>query len=122
MGREWIVRLVEAAAITVAMVALCQEMEKPREERQWHGKVGFIPYDFRLPTLERLRECCWNTEDNRIFTDKVIGIGWGINFFALLEKMRVVSEACISEEDFLMPTRSLREVLENRPIIEAQVR
>ena len=122
MGREWFFRLAQAAAITVTMVALCQEMEKPKEERQWHGKVGFIPYDFRLPTLARLRECYWNTEETRIFTDKAVGIGWGINIHALLEKLRVIGESYISEEDFLMPTRSLREVLENRPVIEPPVR
>lgn len=122
MGRDWVIRLIQATVITVTVAAVCQEMEKPKEERQWHGKVGFIPYDFRLPTLQRIREAYWNTEDTRIFTSKAIGIGWGINFFALLEKMRIISESCVSEEDFLMPTKSLRELLENRPIIEPQVK
>ena len=122
MGRDWVIRLLQATVITVTVAAVCQEMEKPKEERQWHGKVGFIPYDFRLPTLQRIREAYWNTEDNRIFTSKAIGIGWGINFFALLEKMRIISESCVSEEDFLMPTKSLRELLENRPVIEPQVK
>ena len=117
MGKEWLVRLVQAAAITVAIAAVCQELEKPKEERHWHGKIGFIPYDFRLPTIERLKESYWNPDSNRIFTPEVFGMGWGINFYALLEKMRLLGESYASEEDFLMPTESLKRVLEDRPVM-----
>jgi len=118
MSREWLFRLIQAAAITITIAAVCQELEKPKEERQWHGKVGFIPYDFRLPTIERLRESYWNPDSDRIFTPEVLGIGWAINFYALLEKMRLIGESYVSEEDFLMPTESLKKVLEDRPVIE----
>ena len=118
MSREWFIRLVQATAITVTLAAICQELEKPREERQWHGKVGFIPYDFRLPTVERLKESYWNPDSNRIFTPEVLGIGWAINFYALLEKLRMIGESYTSEEDFLMPTQSLKKVLEDRPVME----
>jgi len=114
---RWIVRLIEAAAITVTIAAICQELEKPREERWWHGKIGFIPYDFRLPTLGRLKETFWNAEDERIFTKTVFGVGWGINFYALLEKMRIMGDFYLTEDDFLMPTESLRKILENRPLM-----
>ena len=117
MDREWFIRIVEAAAITVTLAAIFQEMEKPREERAWYGKVGFIPYDFRLPTIERLKETYWNPDDNRIFTHEVFGIGWAINFYTLLEKMRIIGESYASEEDFLMPTKSLKKVLEDRPAV-----
>jgi hypothetical protein len=30
---KWLVRLIEAAVITVTLAAVCQELEKPREER-----------------------------------------------------------------------------------------
>ncbi len=116
--REWIIRLVEAAAITITIAAVCQEMEKPKEERRWHGKVGLVPYDFRLPTIERLKESYWNPDDSRIFTPEAIGIGWAINLYTLLEKMRLIGESYASEEDFLMPTRSLKKVLEHRPVME----
>ena len=117
MHRKWLVRLVQAAAITITVAAICQELEKPKEERKWHGKVGFVPYDFRLPTIERLREAFWNPDDSRIFTPEVFGIGWAINLYTLLEKMRLVSESYATEEDFLMPTPSLRGVLEHRPSV-----
>ena len=118
MSREWFIRLIQAAAITITIAAVCQELEKPKEERQWHGKVGFIPYDFRLPSIERFKESYWNPDDSRIFTPEVFGIGWAINFCALMEKLRLIRESYASEEDFLMPTPSLRRVLENRPVME----
>jgi len=116
MGK-WLVRLIEAAFVTVTLAAVCQELEKPREQRHWHGKLGLIPYDFRLPTIERLKESCWNPDDGRIFTPGVWGIGWAINLFTLLEKMRIIGEYYVTEEDFLMPTESLRKILENRPVM-----
>ena len=117
MSSRWINRLIKVAAITITIAAVCQELEKPKEARQWHGLVGFIPYDFRLPTMERLKESYWNPDDSRIFTRETFGIGWAINFLALLEKMRLIGESYASEEDFLMPTRSLKKVLEDRPVI-----
>ena len=118
MGKEWIVRLIEAAVITITLAAVCQELEKPREERDWHGKVGFIPYDFRMPTIERFKEGYWNSDSDRVFSPEVWGIGWAFNFHALLEKMRLIGESYYSEEDFLMPTPTLKKALENRPVIE----
>ncbi len=117
MGKEWFVRLIQAAVITIAFAAVCQELEKPKEERHWHGKLGFIPYDFRLPTIERLKETYWNPENNRIFVPQACGIGWTVNFYMLLEKMRIIGESYYSEDDFLMPTRTLKKVLENRPVV-----
>ena len=117
MTKDWIVKFIEAAAITVALTAVCQELEKPREEREWHGKVGFIPYDFRFPTLTRLRNAFWNTESGAVLTPQVWGIGWAINFHSLVEKICIVGESCLSEDDFLMPTPSLRKVLGDRPAV-----
>ena len=51
--------LIQAIFITLAALttaAVVQELSKPKELRRWHGKVlGFIPYDFRLPTLKGSR-------------------------------------------------------------------
>ena len=118
MGKEWFVRLIQATVITITIAAVCQELEKPKEERHWHGKLGIIPYDFRLPTLERFKESYWNPDSESIFTKEAWGIGWAVNFHALLEKMRVIGESYYSEEDFLMPTKSLRKALEDRPVLE----
>ena len=116
MNREWFTRAIQAAVITLTLAAVCQELEKPREERKWHGKIaGFIPYDFRLPTMERLEEAYWNPYERRILTPRVFGIGWAINFYALLENLGLIRQADISEESFLMPTQSIKEVLRQPP-------
>lgn len=110
--QHYITRLLQAAAITLALVAVCQELEKPKKERKWHGTVaGFIPYEFRMPTLERIREAYWNPYETRIFTPEVFGVGWAVNFFALLEKLRIMVQDDGSEEDFLMPGPHMKEVL-----------
>jgi hypothetical protein len=114
LGR-WLIRMIEAAAITVTLAAVCQELEKPKEERRWHGKVGFVPYDFRMPTFERVKELWWNPDSNRIFAPSLWGIGWGINFYTLFERMRIIGEYYVTEDDFLMPTPTLRKILEKRP-------
>ncbi len=81
--------ILQIAAAALVVAAVYQELKKPREEREWHGKVAnFVPYEFRPPTLERLRERLWNPEDPRIFTEHIFGIGWAINFHTLLQKLQ----------------------------------
>ncbi|HEX6547432.1 MAG TPA: hypothetical protein VF134_01660 [Candidatus Dormibacteraeota bacterium] len=64
------------------VAAISQEMSKPEGERTWHGKVaGFVPYDFRPPSWERIREAYWNPDDQRLFTDRPLGVGWALNLF-----------------------------------------
>ncbi len=112
MNRKWFIRIIQVTAITLTLAAVCEELEKPKAERKWHGKVfGFVPYDFRLPTVERVKEACWNPYQHRVFTPRVFGVGWGINFYALLENLRIMSQADISEESYLMPTESIKEIL-----------
>jgi hypothetical protein len=81
--------LFKVAAVTLVAAAVYQELKKPPGEREWHGKVAnFVPYNFRLPTWERLRERLWNPEDPRIFTEHVFGVGWSINFYTVLQKLQ----------------------------------
>lgn len=52
-----------------------------------HGEIlGLVPYDFRFPTLEKVRERMWNPEDGRILQPRVFGIGWTLNLYQLREK------------------------------------
>ncbi len=111
MNVKYVTRLLQATVVTFTLLAVCQELEKPREKRLWHGKVaGFVPYDFRLPTLERIREAYWNAYDSRILVPEAFGIGWAINFYALLERLRLIGQD-FSEEDFLMPGKHMKEAL-----------
>jgi hypothetical protein len=48
--------------------------------RRLHGKtLGFVPYDFRLPTMARVRERVWAPEAGSILSPTVVGVGWTVN-------------------------------------------
>ena len=116
MKNEWFTSLIQVTAITLTIAAVCQELEKPKEERVWHGKLAdLIPYDFRLPTIERVKESFWNPYNSSIFTREAFGVGWAINLYALLERLSLMGQSTISEEDFMMPTQTMKELLAQPP-------
>jgi hypothetical protein len=60
--------------------AIYQELKKPPAERTWQGRVaGVVPYDFRVPTLDRLRAAYWDPASDTVFSDRVFGVGWAVN-------------------------------------------
>jgi len=62
--------------------AIATELSKPQEERTWQGKVvGVVPYDFRPPTWQRIRDAYWNPESDALFSDRVFGVGWAVNLY-----------------------------------------
>ena len=75
-----------ALSLAVAALAIAQELSKPASERVWNGRVlGFIPYDFRPPSLERIRASLWNPDDPHVLTRRVFGVGWSINLYRVAE-------------------------------------
>ena len=80
-----------AAALAVA--AVIKELRLPKGERAWHGALGgFMPYDFRMPTVEKIKRTVWNP-DGAIVVNKVFGLGWTINLGAIVAKVRSLSTA-----------------------------
>ncbi|HEY8807919.1 MAG TPA: hypothetical protein VIN70_10095 [Candidatus Limnocylindria bacterium] len=72
--------------------AIYQELKKPAEERTWHGKVaGVVPYDFRIPDLQRLKEAYWAPESDVVFTEKVLGVGWSVNLPVATRKLSEIA-------------------------------
>ena len=68
--------------------AIYQELRKPDAERTWHGKVaGVVPYDFRVPTIDRLRAAYWDPDTDQVFTDRVFGVGWAVNLPVAARKL-----------------------------------
>lgn len=83
----WLVRM---AAIGAVAGAVYTELRKPPAERTWHGRLlGAIPYDFRIPTLDSIRQAYWNPRSPKIFTDRPLGIGWAINIPTALRRLGV---------------------------------
>jgi uncharacterized membrane protein len=50
------------------------------------GKFLGVPYDWRLPTVARVKKRWWNPNDPRLFTPKVIGWGYDVNLARLLRR------------------------------------
>lgn len=70
------------AAVGLVVAAVATELSKPEEERTWHGRVmGMVPYDFRPPTWERIRDAYWNPDSDRLFSERVFGVGWAVNLY-----------------------------------------
>ena len=83
-----LLKLVRTAIWLAFFGALYQELRKAPEERTWHGKVGgVVPYDFRIPSFNNLREAYWAPDRDVIFTEKVLGVGWAVNLPVAARKL-----------------------------------
>ena len=86
----WLLRM---AVIGAVAGALYTELRKPPAERTWNGRLlGFVPYDFRLPTVEGLRAAYWNPHSPKIVTARPLGVGWAVNIPTLLRRLGVRRE------------------------------
>jgi hypothetical protein len=73
-------RIVKIAAFAVTVAAIVEQLRLPAAQRTWEGRVGeLVPYDFRMPTLERAKSRWWNPDDSRVVVPTVFGVGWTIN-------------------------------------------
>jgi hypothetical protein len=62
--------------------------ENPPPEPQGH--YARVPYDWRRPTVARVRSRWWNRDDSRLFTPKSFGWGWDINFYWLAHPLAYI--------------------------------
>lgn len=84
-------RFVKLVAFGLVLAAVIDQLRRDPEERTWEGSVaGIVPYDFRMPTLERARSRWWNADDDRLFVPQVFGVGWTINLARLARLARPV--------------------------------
>jgi uncharacterized protein DUF5808 len=65
-------------------VAIVEQLRRPPGVRTWHGRIAGIPYDFRMPTVDRLRATFWNKDTAQILVPQAFGIGWTVNLYPLL--------------------------------------
>jgi hypothetical protein len=69
---------------TLMGLAIREQLQMPKDQRTWHGTLFNIPYDFRWPTIERLRETFWNRHTSNVLVPTAFGMGWTINFYPLI--------------------------------------
>jgi uncharacterized membrane protein len=75
--------------IVLTIYAIREQLRRAPEERTWHGTIFGIPYDFRLPTAERLRTTFWNKDSSQLLVPQVFGIGWTLNLYPLVHPQTV---------------------------------
>jgi uncharacterized membrane protein len=80
--------LIGIVGTALAIAAIMQQLRLPADERTWYGSILGIPYDFRLPTPERIEEKIWNKNTSRIIMPHIFGVGWSINFYPLVHMIR----------------------------------
>ena len=86
-------RIVKLAAFAVTIAAIVEQLRLPAEQRTWEGRVGgLVPYDFRMPTLERAKSRWWNPGDDRLFVPTVFGVGWTINAARIARVLGLVAQ------------------------------
>ena len=69
--------------------AVVRELRLPPEQRTWHGALfGRIPYDLRVPSIERIRHTLWDPANPRILVPTAFGVGWTLNAGALVALVR----------------------------------
>ncbi len=81
-ARPWEMALV-GVSITLVAASILDQLHQPPEQRTWHGEIAGVPYDFRMPTLERLQATFWNKDTSRVLVPHAFGVGWSINFYPL---------------------------------------
>ena len=83
---KWFGRVIFLALLAAAVIT---ELRKPEGERTWHGKLaGFVPYELRPPTIDRVRETYWAPADEHVLKPPVWGVGWALNVGRVVELIR----------------------------------
>jgi hypothetical protein len=81
-----------ALAAAALGAAIATELKKPAEERTWNGTIaGVVPYDFRVPTADSVREKLWNPAGN-FWSPSVFGFGWSPNLGRLAAQTGLLGE------------------------------
>jgi len=98
-------RLARFTAFGLVVAALATELTKPEAERTWEGRVfGVVPYDFRPPTWQRIRDAYWNPNSEHLFSDRVFGVGWALNLY----RAKTLMEGAYSRLTGTRPALSIR--------------
>lgn len=75
--------LLTTVGTSLVVAAILDQLRLQPEQRTWHGEVAGVPYDFRMPTIERLQTTFWNKDTSRVLVPHAFGVGWSINFYPL---------------------------------------
>ncbi|GAA1979430.1 hypothetical protein GCM10009718_15280 [Isoptericola halotolerans] len=81
--------LFKMVMFALVVAAVTKELQKDPEDREWHGTVaGFVPYEFRVPTLQRIKERVWDPAGEHFLSPHVFGVGWTVNVGRIVAVVR----------------------------------
>jgi len=81
--------LLKMVMFALVVAAVTKELQKDPEDREWHGTVaGFVPYEFRVPTVERFKERVWDPDGEHLLSPHVWGVGWTVNVGRVVSLVR----------------------------------
>ena len=83
-----LVKLIRLATVGLAVAAVVKERRTPAKDRQWHGSLGFVPYDLRMPTVARMKQRMWDPDNEHVINPRVFGVGWTVNLGRVVELVR----------------------------------
>ncbi len=107
MNRRFVIRAIQITLVALTAAAIVQELSKPKKERRWHGKVmGFIPYDFRLPTWERFKETYWNPYERHVLTPRFSALAGQSIFMPCLKTWDLFIKQISRKKVSLCPTNA----------------
>lgn len=73
--------------------AIDQELKKDPDERTWTGTIAGVPYNFNVQQWREIANEYWNPASDQLFSPHAIGLGWGINFAAVVRRAQALAEA-----------------------------
>ena len=72
----------------LSAAAIGEELKQPPEQRNWKGTVAGVPYNFRLDEWSTIAKEYWDPTNQDILTPRALGLGWGVNFAAVVSRVR----------------------------------
>ena len=86
--------LLMGAVGALVATSVIKELRRPAQDRTWRGTVAGVPYDYRPPTVDRLRATWWAPEDERLVQPTAYGLGWDLNVGRVVK----IASAVVSHE------------------------
>jgi len=84
---QFVEGIITGYLVIAAVAAVVEQLGRAPTQRTWHGQVAGVPYDFRRPTLARLRRAWWDPRNPHLVTPRGdFGLGWSINVYRLAQR------------------------------------
>jgi uncharacterized protein DUF5808 len=83
---------VTGIVIGLTAAAVGEELKRPPEQRTWKGTIAGVPYNFRPGEWSDIVKEHWDPKSDRILTPHAIGLGWGVNFAAVVGRVRELTD------------------------------